>query len=141
MMLALDTSVLVGALLNDEPHHPACCNLLTRKSLTVWTHALAETFSSLTGGRKSWRAPPSLASQLIDEVVRPRLRFTELSADEVNAALLQAHTAGVRGGAVYDYLHLVAAKKAGAKRFYTLNVRHFAAVARHGDPEILLPES
>lgn len=53
MMLALDTSVLVGALLNDEPHHQACSQVLMRKSLTVWTHALAETFSSLTGGRKA----------------------------------------------------------------------------------------
>ena len=42
----------------------------------------------------------------------------------------------VRGGAVYDYLHLVAARKAGVERIVTLDLRHFRALARAGDPRI-----
>lgn len=140
MKLALDSSVLVGALSEDEQMHVSCQKLSTGKSLVAWTHVIAETFSSLTGGRESWRASPAAASRLIDKMILPRLRFTELSSDEIGLALRQAHSVGARGGAVYDYLHLVAARKAGAAAFYTLNLRHFIAVARRGDPEILLTE-
>jgi len=41
--------------------------------------------------------------------------------------------------AIYDYLHLVAARKAKAARFYTLNVTNFTAIHRPGDPEIEHP--
>ncbi|WP_420468703.1 type II toxin-antitoxin system VapC family toxin [Panacagrimonas sp.] len=141
MKVALDSSVLTGALLEREPHNQSCRKLLTRRSLTAWTHAISETFSSLTGGRQEWRVPPSVASQLIDGLLMPRLNFIELNAQEMSAALREAQAAGVRGGAVHDYLHLVAARKAGVGAFYTLNLRHFVAVARRGDPEILPPES
>lgn len=140
MKRALDSSVLVGALSEQEPLHEGCQRLLAGKSLVAWTHVIAETFSAMTGGRQSWRASPSATSQLIDKMIMPRLSFTDLNADEISHALHQAQAVGVRGGAVYDYLHLVAARKAGAKQFYTLNQRHFAAVAQPGDPQILLPE-
>ena len=47
---------------------------------------------------------------------------------------------GVRGGAIYDWLHLAAARKAGAEVFYTLNLRDFQALARPGDPLIRIPD-
>jgi hypothetical protein len=46
---------------------------------------------------------------------------------------------GVSGRAIYVYLHLIAARKAGAKRFYTLNLNDFLSFHRPGDPEILSP--
>lgn len=140
-MIAVDSSVIVAALMEHEPQHRACRPLLEHGQPSAWVHLISETFATLTRGRHGWRLLPSAASQLIELSLLPRLRFEDLSAADMSAALRDAHAAGVRGGAVYDYLHLVAAKKAVAKRFYTLNVRHFAAVARHGDPEILLPES
>ncbi|MCX6880214.1 MAG: hypothetical protein NTW21_41385 [Verrucomicrobia bacterium] len=51
----------------------------------------------------------------------------------------EAPDRGVRGGAIYDYLHLVAARKGGATRLYTLNVTDFQAFQRPGDPEIVHP--
>jgi predicted nucleic acid-binding protein len=42
----------------------------------------------------------------------------------------------VRGGAVYDYLHLVAARKSGAEAVVTLDRKHFAALVREGDPHV-----
>ena len=141
MKVAVDSSILVAALLPHEDGHQACVALLEQSShVTAWPHVMSETFSSLTGGRHGWRAKPNQASQLIDDLL-PQLSFTELTATDKSAALREAHLVGVRGGAIYDYLHLVAAKKAGAEAFYTLNSRHFAAVARAGDPHILSPES
>jgi hypothetical protein len=51
----------------------------------------------------------------------------------------EAESRGVRGGAIFDYLHLVAARKAKVQKLYTLNVSNFVAFHRAGDPEILSP--
>lgn len=141
MILAVDSSVVAAAILEQEPPHRACAKLMNDRRPAAWTHVIAETFSTLSGGRHGWRATPAMASQLIDEVLLPGLAFVDLSAREIGQALRQAQTSGVRGGAVYDFLHLAAARKAGAKAFYTLNYRHFIAVARSGDPEILVPQA
>ena len=52
----------------------------------------------------------------------------------------EAHHRGVRGGANYDWLHLAAARKAGAEVFFTLNLRDFQALARPGDPLFRIPD-
>jgi len=64
----------------------------------------------------------------------------ELPAAELLLAIREAEGVGARGGALYDFLHLVAARKAGASQLYTLNHRHFAALARSGDPRIETPK-
>lgn len=138
-MIFLDTSILLAAVLEDEGEHEACLRLMRRKQLAVWTHALAETFSTLTGGRLGLRVSPALAADLIENSLLPRLQTIELSAQEYLAAIREAESAGVRGGALYDFLHLVAARRAGASHIYTLNHRHFSALARGGDPRIETP--
>lgn len=62
-----------------------------------------------------------------------------LTGKDLVDALKAAHHRGVRGGAVYDWLHLAAARKAGAEVFFTLNVRDFRALTRPGDPVIQSP--
>lgn len=136
----LDSSVLVAALVEDEPHHTACLHLLAQKEAAAWSHALAETFSTLTGGRLGLRVASDVASELIELSLAPRLRMVELTALDIVKALRQTEVVGVRGGAFYDYLHLAAARKSGAEVLYTLNARHFMALARSGDPRIELPK-
>lgn len=138
MTVFLDSSVLVAALVEDEPHHEACLPLLGRKAV-VWSHALAETFATLTGGRLGQRVAPDVAAELIESSLVPRLRLVELAAADIVKALRQTNAIGIRGGAFYDYLHLVAARKSGASALYTLNARHFMALARAGDPRIEAP--
>ncbi len=135
----VDASVLVAALYQDDPDHQACTRLLRKNGLTAWTHALTETFATLTGGRASLRIAPGLAAELIESSLRPRLRLIELDAKAIAAALASAETVGARGGAIYDFLHLRAAVKAGARSLQTLNLRHFQALSRPGDPLIELP--
>ena len=62
-----------------------------------------------------------------------------MTGKEVMAELNGAEARGVRGGAVYDLLHLAAARKAGAARLLTLDVRDFQAIVRAGDPQIGSP--
>jgi predicted nucleic acid-binding protein len=139
MTLYLDSSVLVSALVEDEASHEACLQLLRKKNAVVWTHALTETFATLTGGRLGIRVAPAVATRLIEESLVPRLRLIELTAADTIEVLRACASAGVRGGAIFDFLHLNAARKSNATTLYTINIRHFSALARSGDPSIESP--
>ncbi|MEO8616214.1 MAG: PIN domain-containing protein [Luteolibacter sp.] len=139
MKAALDSSIIVSALCAGDPDHAACRKVLLSDRHSVLAHALTETFSTLTGGRLGFRIPASDAATLLQQQVTPKLRCVLLDADEMLAACEEAEARGVRGGAIYDYLHLVAARKTGAKKFYTLNLSDFLSFHRPGDPEILAP--
>jgi len=91
------------------------------------THALAETFATLTGGRLGFRYLPDDAAALIRELTRT-MNFVELDAAETLAALDVARSRGVRGGRVHDRLHARAAKKAGVEELLTDNLNDFAGL-------------
>jgi predicted nucleic acid-binding protein len=137
--LFLDSSVLVASLDPDEQHHPACDALVARGGHHIYGHALAETFSIMTSGRQGRRLAPDLVARLIQDSLLPYVKVQTLSPKELLTALQSCQARGVRGGAVYDWLHLVAARKAGADTLVTLNLRDFQALARTGDPVIAAP--
>jgi predicted nucleic acid-binding protein len=139
MNSALDSSFLVSALCGGDPDHVACRKVLTSGEPFVFAHSLVETFSTLTGGRLGFRMPSAEAANLLRRQIAPKLRIVSLEANELLKAFEEADARGVRGGAIYDYLHLVAARKAGAQQFFTLNQGDFLAFHRPGDPEILSP--
>ena len=93
-------------------------------------HALAETFATLTGGRRGYRVDSEKASTL----VAARLRFIELSAEDTLEALAAAKARGVRGGRTHDLLHAVAARKAECSRLLTVNLADFEGL----DPELAI---
>jgi len=139
MKTALDSSVIVSALCVGDPDHEACRSVLASGLHSVFTHSLAETFSTLTGGRLGFRVPAADAANLLRLHIAPKFRIVSLEADDLLTACEEAQARGVRGGAIYDYLHLAAARKAGAKHLFTLNLDDFLSFHRPGDPEILLP--
>ena len=139
MICGLDSSILIAALKESEAFHSECRALLEQSQLHLFTHALAETFAMLTGGRLGGRLSPGDVSRLLASSVMPRVESVVLSGPELLTALAEAESRGVRGGAVYDFLHLVAARKVRAGRFYTLNVSDFRSFHRAGDPEIVHP--
>ena len=132
----LDSSVILASLDPDEPAHDACARLVGQGGHSLYVHALAETFSILTGGQRARRVDAGIAVQLLEESVLPFVRTINLTGKDVMTALGEVRARGVRGGAIYDYLHLVAARKAGVARLVTLDLRHFQALARPGDPSI-----
>jgi predicted nucleic acid-binding protein len=97
---------------------------------------LLETFSTLTGGKLGVRVAADFAVRMLSESVLPRVTVIELSSSEIIAALGIAQSRGVRGGGVYDYMHLVAAKKANASVIHTLNMDDFMHLRRGDDPEV-----
>jgi predicted nucleic acid-binding protein len=139
MSAFLDSSVLVAALAPDEPKHADCLALLLQGGHCIYSHALLETFSTLTGGKLGVRVTPDLAAQMLSETILPRVTVIELSTAEIMAALPVAQSRGVRGGCVYDYMHLLGAQKGNASVIYTLNMDDFQHLRRGDDPEVRLP--
>lgn len=137
--IALDSSVLVAALRETETYHEQCAPLLLRAGLSAWVHALPEIFSTLSGVPGKQRLSARIAARSIELSVLPRVQRVALSDKEYLDALRMAEAVGARGGAIYDYLHLRAARKVQAEVFYTLNTSDFRALARPGDPHILHP--
>lgn len=139
MKQGLDSSVIVAALDGSDPDHAACRSLLLSGKFVVYAHALSETFSTLTGGRLGLRLAASDAAFILRQKVAPRLSIISLSETELLEAYEDSAQRGIRGGAIYDYLHLVAARKAGAAQVFTLNITDFRVIQRSGDPEIAHP--
>lgn len=139
MIFALDTSVIVGALDDGAPDHAACRRVLLEDKPAIYSHALSEAFSTFTGGRLGFRLPASQAAVLLRDSVSPRLEIISLTSAELLCAYTECEVRGVRGGAIYDFLHLVAARKAGAECLYTLNLKDFQSIHRPGDPIIAHP--
>jgi predicted nucleic acid-binding protein len=139
MSALLDSSVLVAALASDELKHAECLALLLKGGNCIYSHALLETFSTLTGGKLGVRVTADFAVRMLTETVLPRVTVIELSFAEIIAALAIAQSRGVRGGCVYDYMHLVAAKKANVSVIHTLNMDDFLHIRRGDAPEIQLP--
>jgi predicted nucleic acid-binding protein len=135
-MRALDSSIIISALCAGDPAHQACRDLLIQGNHVVFTHALTETFSTLTGGRLGFRLSGSVAATLLREHVSPRLTTVTLEPEDLFTAFSEAESRGIRGGAIYDYLHLFAARKAGAEKIHTLNLSDFLSFRRPGDPNI-----
>lgn len=136
MSALLDTSVVVASLDADEPHHAACDRLLAAGGHRLYAHALAETFAILTGGRHARRLRPALAAQLMRDSVLPFVQLVHLTGRQTMHVIEDCERRGARGGAIYDLLHLAAARKAGVEALLTLDARDFEALARPGDPPI-----
>ena len=139
MNALLDSSVLVAALASDELKHAECLARLLKGGNCIYSHALLETFSTLTGGKLGVRISADFAVRMLSETILPRVTVIELSSLEIIQALASAQSRGVRGGCVYDYMHLVAAKKANATVIHTLNMDDFIHLRRGDDPEVQLP--
>src|SRR2546423_14405874 len=120
-MTFLDTSTLVGALLEDHAEHAACKRALEDSENPVSdAHALAEAFATLTG---FYKVPADAASELVLGL-KVVVRVETLSAADYDTAISEARARGIMGGGIYDSLHATFARRRGAKRIITRNPSH-----------------
>jgi predicted nucleic acid-binding protein len=91
------------------------------------THALAETFSALTGGNLAVRLDADAAARTVEDLARD-LDFVDLTPKEVLDALKATRARGVRGGRVHDFLHATAAEKAKAGALLTADEHDFESL-------------
>ena len=133
-MTFLDTGIMVGAVLRSHPEHEACLSALEdfERPFTN-SHALAETFATLTG---FYKVPAEAASELT-LALRDSIEVEALSLADNETSIREARSRGVMGGGIYDSLHATFARRKKAVRIVTRNPSHFQHVAP--DIEILTP--
>jgi len=68
-----------------------------------------------------------------------RLSLVSMSPADYVIQIEAAGPAGARGGAIYDLLLLACARKVKDQRIYTLNQRHFVALAPDLAARIAVP--
>ena len=133
-MTFLDTSTLVGAVLETHPQHAGCVLALEERHPFTNAHALAETFATLTG---FYKVPTDAATELTLGL-QDLIKVEPLAMVDYEKAISEARRRGTMGGGIYDSLHATFARRKGAKRVVTRNPSHFAHVAP--DLEILTPQ-
>lgn len=141
MKVALDTSVLVAAVVEAHPQHArASWWLRTRKKIervASW-HAYAEAWAVLTALPLEPRISGDVASAVLERLRRavafvvPRTTTYPMAAARCNARAL-------RSGAIYDALHLVTAEAERADLLLTFNVEDFTRLAEPDGPRIVAP--
>jgi len=122
-----DTTVLVAAVLEEHPNHPAsfrAFSTATRTNAFCAAHSVAEMYATLTRlpGKQRLSADQAL---LVLSAVEDRLTIVPLDSREYLAAIRKFAALGVIGGTVYDGLIATSALKSKANVFYTWNVAHF----------------
>src|SRR5262245_51856464 len=117
-----DSSAIIKAI-----HSPQLEPLTRQPGQVTRTHSLSEVFSTLTGGRLGFKYMPDDAAELIKEITSS-FEFVDLSAAETQVALSKAQKKGVRGGRIHDWIHAVAARKAGVQELLTDNISDFAGL-------------
>jgi predicted nucleic acid-binding protein len=139
--VALDTSVIVAAVIEEHPHHArARWWLRTRRSLeriASW-HAYAEAWAVLTALPIEPRVSGEVAAAVLERL-RHSLRFVAPRATTYPLAVGRCNARGLRSGAVYDALHLVSAETETAELFLTFNVEDFTRLSEPHGPRIVAP--
>ena len=139
-MTYFDSSALVAAIVEEEEHHQAALRALAEVSDgATSTHALAETFATLTSGRADIQLNPNDACKIIEANVVRRLEVMDLNLSDYRRAMQSSQSSGARGGAIFDMLHLQAARRRRATRILTINLRHFQTFAPDLKHLIVLP--
>jgi predicted nucleic acid-binding protein len=131
-MIYLDTGVLVSALFLRDEKQAECQALITREAVTS-THALGETFATLTGQYR-------LKNDIVSESglsAAAALRVEPITRADYLSAIRTARERGIMGGIIYDALHAEVARRLAVERIYTFNVSNFKHVA--GDLRVLAP--
>ena len=143
--MALDTSVIVPALLSWHEHHGAALPVVQEalaggSAVILPLPALIEAFAVLTRLPPPWRLRPEVAHKLLADTFQSRARVVGLDGDEAWALLAEALSTEVSGGATFDAHIAACAKKAGAARLATFNRRHFERLDL-GDVALLVPSA
>ena len=86
-------------------------------------------YAVLTKLPSPFRHTPEQALLSIEENVLKHFKTVGLAGSEYAALLREAAGSGIQGGTVYDALVLKVATKAGVDVIYTLNLKHFQAIA------------
>lgn len=143
MKACFDTSVLVAALLQQHPHHAIAFPRLRavhkgKSQGHITTHGLAELYATLTALPLKPRLQPADVQRIIQQSILSHFTLIPLRPQDYQEAITLTVAKNLSSGAIYDALHLIGARSAKCTILYTLNLRHFRALAP-GDKLISSP--
>ncbi len=129
-LVALDTSVIVAAMLPTHEHHafaaPFVGRLRASKRAVLPLPALVESYSVLTRIPLPMRLEPAAVARALAANFEGRATLVTLEGAGAWSLLSAAAALPAAGGAVYD-LHIArCALAGGARRLATFNLRDFA---------------
>jgi predicted nucleic acid-binding protein len=128
-MIALDSSVIVAALLSwHEKHRPAASAveraLASKEGIVIPSHALVESYAVMTRLPPPHRLAPADALALLRENFAAT-RLASITGRAFWPVINRLAAAGLGGGITYDALILESATDAGASALLTLNKRDY----------------
>jgi len=128
-MIALDSSVIVAALLSWHNRHEAAARaveraLSSKEGVLIPAHAVIEAFAVLTRLPAPHRLHPAVALELLRENFAS-VRLATLPARNVWPLVERLSLLGLGGGIAYDAVILDSASEAGATSLLTLNERDY----------------
>lgn len=134
MRVFLDTSVLIAAVIAKHASHARAFPVLERVQNGkdegfAAAHTLAEMYAILTKLPPPFRHSPEQALLSIEENVVRNFTISSLTGNDYAMLIREAAVAGIQGGTIYDAVLLKAAEQTNPDRIYTLNLKHFLAVA------------
>lgn len=136
-MIAIDSSVLVAALLSWHEQHERAARALSRAmeskgDVIIPVHALIEVYAVITRLPAPHRIAPSDAIALIQDNFSAN-PLASLRSDAVFPLLRRLAAEGLGGGITYDAIILHAAEEAGATSLLTLNERDYQRLTPRAD--------
>jgi len=141
-LTALDSSILIAALLPWHEHHEVAQRAINRAreggSLLLASRTLVEAYSVLTRLPAPHRLAPDDALSLLELNFRSA-RVESLGADATWPFLASLPARGVAGGAVFDAEIVAVVHQAGAETMVTLDRKGFGRSAPPG-LEVSVPE-
>ncbi len=91
-------------------------------------HSKAEAFSVLTG---AYKVPAPVVVKMLEALAHDpdMVEFVPQTDDDYQAALDRAGSSGgIKGGRIYDALHVCTAERLKATAFVTFNAKHFSEI-------------
>lgn len=128
-MIALDSSIMVAALVSWHENHQAAARaveraLSSKEGVIIPSHAMVESYAVLTRLPAPHRLAPATALALLRENFGST-RLAALNARSVWPVLEQLAALSLGGGITYDAIILDAAADGGATSLLTLNERDY----------------
>jgi predicted nucleic acid-binding protein len=132
--VALDTSVLIAALLSWHEHHEAAAEALESAlaapaGAVLPLPSLVEAYAVMTRLPSPHRLRPADAAEILRASLQGRVRLLTLDEPQSWQLIASLADTGVAGGRTYDAHIAACAKAAPSDRLLTLNERDFTAVA------------
>lgn len=142
--IALDTNVIVAALLSWHEHHKPALKILENalskpKQLTLASTALTEAYSVMTRLPSPYKVSAKDAYALLQNTFRDHADIVALTGRELWELLETMADKNISGGRTYDVVIAACARKARAKELYTFNTEHFTNCVEDTDLNIIPP--